>query len=66
MSFTVNTGFNEALDGLIAVDLRETSARYMKRYMGEEGFVVFQERWSGVDVGADTDTNDDTKKSASG
>ena len=42
ISFTVNTGFNEALDGLIMVDLRKAPDRYLKRYMGEEGLRLFQ------------------------
>lgn len=41
ISFTVNNSFNDALDGLIMVDLRNTSARYLKRYMGEQGMGVF-------------------------
>ncbi|MEN1727228.1 MAG: GNAT family N-acyltransferase [Pseudomonadota bacterium] len=42
VSFTVNEGFNDALDGLILVDLRATPERYLKRYMGPEGMALFQ------------------------
>lgn len=36
-SFAVNRGFNDSLDGLIIVDLRDAPARYLNRYMGETG-----------------------------
>jgi len=44
ISFTVNTGFNAALDGLIMVDLRTTNYKYLKRYMNEDGAKIFLER----------------------
>lgn len=46
ISFTVNTGFNAALDGLIMVDLRTTEYKYLKRYMGEEAAKDFLQRYS--------------------
>lgn len=41
ISFTVNDGFNDALDGLIKVDLRSAPERYLKRYMGAKGAARF-------------------------
>jgi len=41
ISFTVNDGFNDALDGLIMVDLRNAPGRYLKRYMGPSGMSNF-------------------------
>lgn len=46
VSFTVNEGFNHSLDGLIIVDLRNTDEKYLKRYMGAEGFEKFQALWA--------------------
>lgn len=43
LSFTVNDGFNDAVDGLIMVDLRQTPERYVKRYLGKEGASNFME-----------------------
>lgn len=37
LSFTVNHGFNQSLDGLIMVDLRQTPERYLNRYLGRTG-----------------------------
>jgi putative hemolysin len=45
VSFTVNKGFNRSLDGLIMVDLRTSSEKYLKRYMGEDGFQKFKTKW---------------------
>ncbi len=47
ISFTVNHGFNRSLDGLIVVDLRNTPARYIERYLGSEGAEQF-DRLHGV------------------
>jgi len=44
--FSVNTVFNDSLDGLILVDLRKMPNRYLKRYFGKEGAQRFQEKWS--------------------
>ena len=35
--FTVNRGFNDSLDGLILVGLKNIPERYLVRYLGEEG-----------------------------
>ena len=45
-SFTVNHGFNNSLDGLIFVDLRQAPERYLNRYLGKEGAELFRQRWS--------------------
>jgi hypothetical protein len=44
--FSVNTGFNDALDGLIIVDLRKTPSKYLKRYLGKDGSERFLARWA--------------------
>ena len=44
ISFTVNNGFNNALDGLIMVDLRNAPSRYLERYMGKDGMTRFISR----------------------
>ena len=44
--FSVNTVFNDSLDGLILVDLRKMPNRYLKRYFGNEGAQRFKEKWS--------------------
>ncbi len=41
VSFTVNHGFNQSLDGLILVDLRVAPQRYISRYLGEQGAAEF-------------------------
>jgi putative hemolysin len=41
VSFTVNHGFNQSLDGLILVDLRIAPARYINRYLGDQGAAAF-------------------------
>lgn len=41
ISFTVNHGFNQSLDGLIFVDLRTAPARYITRYLGDQGAADF-------------------------
>lgn len=50
ISFTVNEGFNDSLDGLIMVDLRDAPDKYIARYMGEDGFHAFKKKWYGCDV----------------
>ena len=45
VEFTVNKGFNESLDGLIFVDLRQTPSRYIARYLGAENAQAFNHRW---------------------
>ncbi|TVR44489.1 MAG: lysophospholipid acyltransferase family protein [Planctomycetota bacterium] len=46
--FALNAGFNAAVDGLVAVDLRHSPDRYLRRYMGADGAVAFRERWAAV------------------
>jgi len=45
VSFGVNRGFNDSLDGLIVVDLRRAPQRYLSRYMGEIGSRAFLANW---------------------
>lgn len=44
--FTINTGFNDSLDGLILVDLRKTPAKYLNRYLGKDGSRKFLDKWN--------------------
>lgn len=44
-SFTVNANFNDSLDGLIIVDLRQTPQKYLSRYLGREGAEAFLYKW---------------------
>jgi putative hemolysin len=41
VAFHVDRRFQNALDGLIVVDLRQTDARVLERYMGKEGAAQF-------------------------
>ena len=50
IDFSVNHGFNQSLDGLIYVDLRQTPARYIKRYLGGAGALDFKTRWEEKDA----------------
>ena len=43
--FSINKVFNDSLDGLILVDLRQTPDKYLKRYLGKEGAEVFKQKW---------------------
>ncbi len=52
ISFSVNTGFNNSLDGLISVDLRKTPEKYLKRYLGEQGRYEFIKKWGYLDDAA--------------
>lgn len=45
-NFALNRGFNQAVDGLVSVDLRHSPDRYLRRYMGAEGAPAFQQRWA--------------------
>ena len=45
VSFSVNHGFNQALDGLILVDLRNSPMKYLQRYLGHEGSENFLRKW---------------------
>jgi hypothetical protein len=44
VAFHVDRRFADALDGLIAVDLRKTDTRVLERYMGKDGAAKF---WNG-------------------
>lgn len=44
--FSVNTGFNDSLDGLILVDLRKSPDKYIKRYLGKDGAEKFLQLWN--------------------
>ncbi|RKF14556.1 lysophospholipid acyltransferase family protein [Alginatibacterium sediminis] len=44
--FSVNKSFNDALDGLILVDLRKTPHKYLRRYLGDQGSQSFLSKWS--------------------
>lgn len=43
--FSINKVFNDSLDGLILVDLRNTPHRYLKRYLGQAGAQNFINKW---------------------
>ncbi|WP_320821957.1 lysophospholipid acyltransferase family protein [Reinekea sp.] len=45
VGFSVNRGFNDALDGLILVDLRKMPTRYLNRYLGKDGLTNFLAYW---------------------
>lgn len=51
LAFSADEEFNDALDGLILVDLRASDPRVLSRYMGEEGAAAFLSRHG---VGSDT------------
>jgi len=38
LTFNVDRSFNNAVDGLIVVDLTKTEPRVLSRYMGKEGY----------------------------
>jgi putative hemolysin len=50
IDFTVNAGFNESLDGLIVVDLRNAPNKYLVRYLGDKGSALFLKRWRNKDA----------------
>lgn len=43
--FSLNTGFNDSLDGLMMVDLRTMPAKYLNRYLGKTGADCFVRYW---------------------
>ncbi|MDT8451994.1 MAG: GNAT family N-acyltransferase [Gammaproteobacteria bacterium] len=45
IDFSLNHGFNEALDGLIMVDLRLAPQKYLDRYLGKPEAKSFLETW---------------------
>ncbi len=48
LEFNVDARFSGALDGLVVVDLRQTDARILQRYMGRDGARAFR-RWHGLE-----------------
>ncbi|BCE01170.1 lysophospholipid acyltransferase family protein [Marinicellulosiphila megalodicopiae] len=44
--FSVNQDLNESLDGLILVDFATMPAKYLKRYLGEQGSIEYKRKWS--------------------
>lgn len=44
LSFNVDKGFSDVLDGLVLVDLKETDPRMVKRYMGVEAYFQYAKR----------------------
>ena len=44
--FSVNKVFNDSLDGLILVDLRQTPSKYLKRYLSKDGAANFLAKWN--------------------
>jgi len=47
LGFNVDRKFSNVLDGLIVVDLRQTGAAVLERYMGREGATRFREHHQG-------------------
>ena len=42
LSFNIDASFGNVLDGLIMVDLTRTDPKILRRYMGTEGFMAFE------------------------
>jgi hypothetical protein len=42
LGFNVDRKFSDVLDGLVVVDLRQTEASVLERYMGREGAAAFR------------------------
>jgi hypothetical protein len=42
LGFNVDRKFSDVLDGLVVVDLRQTEASVLERYMGREGATAFR------------------------
>jgi hypothetical protein len=49
LSFSIDPEFGSALDGLVAVDLTETSPRLLGLYMGEEAYEHCRRAWASGD-----------------
>lgn len=45
IGFAINKGFNNALDGLIIVDIHRVPERYATRYLGKDGLKEYQRYW---------------------
>jgi hypothetical protein len=50
LGFNRDPNFNNVLDGLILVDLRQTPAQVLQRYMGKEGLEKFKQYHYGVSM----------------
>ncbi len=50
LAFNVDPAFNDAVDGLIVVDLTKTEGRVLSRYMGKEGYARFMRYHAGINV----------------
>ena len=48
LSFNVDRDFSDVLDGLVLVDLRQSSPEVLERYVGKAGILAFQ-RYHGLD-----------------
>ena len=48
VGFNVDSGFSDALDGLIIVDLLKSEERAITRYLGEEGYKTLSEYHAGT------------------
>ncbi len=61
ISFNVDKAFSDAVDALLVVDLTRTDPRLLKRFMGNEGYDIFQRHHSNrSQVCADDDKTDRT------
>jgi putative hemolysin len=47
LAFNVDRSFNDAIDGLIVVDLTKTEPRILERYMGKTGYAAFMKSHCG-------------------
>jgi len=45
ISFSVNKGFSDSVDGLIMVDLKDCPEKYVKRYLGSDGYAQCTRIW---------------------
>ena len=45
IAFNVDRDFNDAVDGLVIVDLLQTDHKLLERFMGKEGSQIFTEKW---------------------
>jgi putative hemolysin len=45
IAFNVDRDFADAIDGLVVVDLMQTDAKLLQRFMGKEGADFYREQW---------------------
>ena len=45
ISFSVNKGFSNSVDGLIMVDLKDCPEKYVRRYLGSDGYAQCTRIW---------------------